>query len=111
MDTWPHGSSLEDMEKTVAGIHALGRKALAQYGDVRILRPVLFMVYHLLEDISYQAGVLTGCLREKNWRPLSMELCRADAGLCADAAVPDHGAGNHKTRRRPAGIGNHLKKL
>lgn len=45
------------------------------------LSPFHFMLYHFLENIFYQAGVFSGCLSEKNWRPLTMELIRADANL------------------------------
>lgn len=33
-----------------------------------------FMLYHCLENYAYQAGVLSGCWQEHNWRPLVMEM-------------------------------------
>lgn len=42
----------------------------------RLKKPALslgnFVLYHSLENCFYQAGVLSGCWHEHNWRPLSM---------------------------------------
>lgn len=48
--------------------------------DFTIKKPslplLLFIFYHLLDDIFYQAGVLRGCFAAKNWRPLTMTVSR-----------------------------------
>jgi len=52
--------------------------ALVQY---KIKKPPLdmirFIVYFVLEDLFYQAGVYSGCIQQKNWRPLGFKLIRA----------------------------------
>ncbi|MFX4261491.1 mycofactocin biosynthesis glycosyltransferase MftF [Pelotomaculum propionicicum] len=49
--------------------------------DFTIKKPslplLLFIFYHLLDDIFYQAGVLRGCFAAKNWRPLSMTFVKS----------------------------------
>lgn len=59
--------------------------------DYRLKRPDLslgyFVFYHSWEDTFYQAGVLSGCLNEKNWRPLSMDFVKADDKLLQRLAL------------------------
>lgn len=45
------------------------------------LSPLWFVSFHFMENAFYQAGVLSGCLTEKNWRPLRMDFIRADVHL------------------------------
>lgn len=53
--------------------------------DYRIKKPSVplfyFLSYNFLENLFYQAGVFSGCLKEHNWRPLAMNFIRADANF------------------------------
>lgn len=52
--------------------------ALVQY---RLKKPPLdlirFCAYFVLEDLFYQAGVFSGCIKQRNWRPLGLKLVMA----------------------------------
>jgi len=53
--------------------------AIVDYGIKKpVLSPSLFIFYSCLENYSYQAGVLSGCWQEHNWRPLVMDLRTAE---------------------------------
>ena len=49
----------------------------------KIKKPFLgfgnFVVYNFLENVFYQIGVYSGCLKEGNWKPLTMSFIRADS--------------------------------
>ncbi len=53
--------------------------------DYKMKRPGVklgnFIFYNLLENLFYQAGVYSGCLNESCFRPLAINLVRADAEL------------------------------
>lgn len=53
--------------------------------DYRLKKPTLgfgrYLFYHFWEDVFYQAGVVGGCLSNRNLRPLAMDFIRADANL------------------------------
>jgi len=45
------------------------------------LAPGPFIFCHILDNTFYQAGVFSGCLKERNLRPLAVHFIRADANL------------------------------
>ncbi|MCL4440143.1 MAG: mycofactocin biosynthesis glycosyltransferase MftF [Firmicutes bacterium] len=62
-----------------------GLHALPGIVDYKLKKPAMrvarFCFYHFLENAFYQAGVISGCLSEHNWRPMAMDFIRADANL------------------------------
>ncbi len=36
------------------------------------LNPLYFILFFLLDNVAYQAGVIRGCIRERNWLPLGI---------------------------------------
>lgn len=68
-----------------AAVLLLGLHTLPGIVDYKLKKPdipiIRFCYYHFLENAFYQAGVISGCFCEHNWRPLAMDFIRADANL------------------------------